>query len=52
MYTERFYTVKSDSHDIAVKETRPANFDEKKKYPVLLSVYGGPNTQKVSFVFL
>ena len=47
MHTEHFFTVKSDGYDIAVKETRPANFDKKKKYPVLLSVYGGPNTQKV-----
>ena len=45
--TEKFYTVKSDGWDIHVKETRPAGFDPKKKYPVLLSVYGGPSTQKV-----
>lgn len=42
-----YYTVKSDGFDIPVKETRPANFDKKKKYAVLFDVYGGPNTQKV-----
>uniref|UniRef100_A0A7M6DQ17 Uncharacterized protein n=1 Tax=Clytia hemisphaerica TaxID=252671 RepID=A0A7M6DQ17_9CNID len=46
--TEKFYTIKSDGWDIHVKETRPAGFDPKKKYPVLLSVYGGPSTQKVT----
>lgn len=47
-----YYTVKSDNVDIAVKETRPPNFDEKKKYAVLFDVYGGPNTQKVWWLFL
>ena len=43
----KYYTVKSDGFDIPVKETRPANFDENKKYAILFDVYGGPNTQKV-----
>ncbi|XP_078344654.1 dipeptidyl peptidase 4-like isoform X2 [Oculina patagonica] len=44
---EETYTVKSDDYDIYVKEYRPPNFDEKKKYAVLFSVYGGPASQKV-----
>ena len=52
LYISRDYIVKSDSMwDIHVKETRPAGFDPLKRYPVLLSVYGGPSTQKVFIWF-
>ena len=43
-----YYNVPSDGFNISVKETRPPDFDPKKKYAVLFDVYGGPNTQKVS----
>lgn len=36
---------------VNVVEVKPANFDESKKYPVLVSVYGGPGIQKVSADF-
>lgn len=41
----------SDGVDINVVEVKPANFDESKQYPVLVSVYGGPGIQKVSCDF-
>lgn len=43
----KYYTIRSNGVEIPVKESRPADFDETKKYPVLLDVYGGPGTQKV-----
>lgn len=42
------YQVKVGGYDIYVKEYRPPNFDEGKRYGVLFSVYGGPNSQKVT----
>ena len=33
-----YYTIKSDGFDIPVKETRPKNFDQKRKYAVLFDV--------------
>jgi dipeptidyl-peptidase 4 len=30
---------------------RPPNFDETKKYPVLVDIYGGPGSQNVSFAY-
>ena len=37
--------VKSDDglYDLPMKVTWPANMDKNKKYPVLISIYGGPN---------
>ena len=26
----------------------PHNFDERKKYPLLINVYGGPNSQQIN----
>ena len=41
--------VKSDDglYDLPMKVTWPANFDKTKKYPVLISIYGGPNAGTV-----
>lgn len=41
--------VKSDDglYDLPMKVTWPLNFDKNKKYPVLISVYGGPNAGTV-----
>ncbi|XP_022795852.1 prolyl endopeptidase FAP-like [Stylophora pistillata] len=41
------YNITSGSYDLYVKEYRPPNFDPRKKYAVLFSVYGGPASQKV-----
>ncbi|QPG77187.1 hypothetical protein FOA43_004594 [Brettanomyces nanus] len=40
-----------DNVTIEFVEVRPANFDSKNKYPVLVSVYGGPGLQKLSSSF-
>jgi dipeptidyl aminopeptidase/acylaminoacyl peptidase len=40
-----------DGVSVNVLEVKPSNFDENKKYPVLVSVYGGPGIQKVSCDF-
>ena len=34
-----YYTVESDGFQIPVRETRPKNFDENKKYAVLFDVW-------------
>ncbi len=41
--------VKSDDglYDLPMKVTWPLNFDKTKKYPVLISIYGGPNAGTV-----
>ncbi len=41
--------VKSDDglYDLPMKVTWPLNFDKNKKYPVLISIYGGPNAGTV-----
>ena len=41
--------VKSDDglYDLPMKVTWPVNMDKSKKYPVLISVYGGPNAGSV-----
>jgi dipeptidyl-peptidase-4 len=40
-----FLRVKSDDglYDLPMKVTWPINMDKNKKYPVLISIYGGPN---------
>ena len=40
-----FLRVKSDDglYDLPMKVTWPVNMDKNKKYPVLVSIYGGPN---------
>ena len=38
-------------YSLNVKEVLPANFDSRKKYPVLFNPYGGPNSQSVQKTF-
>lgn len=47
--TVSFGTIKSEDKrfDLYYKLTLPTHFDESKKYPVLLYVYGGPHSQLV-----
>ncbi|ODV93294.1 hypothetical protein PACTADRAFT_51904 [Pachysolen tannophilus NRRL Y-2460] len=40
-----------DSLDLTVIEVLPENFDPNKKYPLLVSVYGGPGSQKLSLEY-
>lgn len=38
---------KDDKFDLPVTITYPVNFDPTKKYPVLVSIYGGPNAGRI-----
>ncbi|KAA8898505.1 putative dipeptidyl peptidase 4 [Sphaerosporella brunnea] len=40
-----------DGYSLNVKEILPANFDPRKKYPVLFDPYGGPGAQQVAKVY-
>ncbi|MEX2191302.1 MAG: S9 family peptidase [Bacteroidota bacterium] len=43
------FTIRTpDGYDLPAYWTLPTNFDPKKKYPVLISVYGGPSAGTVS----
>lgn len=47
--TPEFGVLKSaDGHDLHYSLLKPADFDASKKYPVIVSVYGGPHAQRVS----
>lgn len=47
--TTEFITLKSkDGFDLYSRIIKPANFDESKKYPVLVYVYGGTHAQLVT----
>tara|TARA_B100000809_G_scaffold266918_1_gene332980 strand:- start:2175 stop:4301 length:2127 start_codon:yes stop_codon:yes gene_type:complete len=47
--TTEFVTLKSkDGSDLFGRILKPANFDQTKKYPVLVYVYGGPHAQMVT----
>ena len=46
--TELFRVMTPDGYNLPVLLTLPLNFDASKKYPVLISVYGGPNAGTVS----
>ena len=48
---EIYSTVNIDGFDLQVVERRPPHFNEKKKYPVLFFLYGGPGSQTVSKSF-
>jgi dipeptidyl aminopeptidase len=43
-----YSTVNIDGYDLNVVERRPAHFSEKKQYPVLFYLYGGPGSQTVT----
>ena len=45
--TELFRVTTSDGYALPVVWTLPTNFNPKEKYPVLISVYGGPNAGTV-----
>jgi dipeptidyl aminopeptidase/acylaminoacyl peptidase len=42
---ERFTAVSKDGTEVDAWIARPPNFDPKKKYPVILTIHGGPFTQ-------
>jgi dipeptidyl aminopeptidase len=44
---EIYQTVKIDGFELEVVERRPPHFNEKKQYPVLFYLYGGPGSQTV-----
>ncbi|KAI8372297.1 dipeptidyl peptidase IV N-terminal region-domain-containing protein [Choanephora cucurbitarum] len=44
-------TISSGGVEMTAMEVLPADFDAKKKYPVLFHVYGGPGSQLVSYRF-
>ncbi len=43
----QFFTVKTEAGDLGAWMIKPKDFDAKKKYPVLMYVYGGPGSQTV-----
>ena len=45
--TKIYSTINVDGFDLQVVERRPANFNEKKKYPVVFYLYNGPASQTV-----
>ena len=49
---EIYSTVTIDGFDLQVVERRPPHFDERKKYPVLFHLYGGPGSQTVDKKFI
>ncbi|KAM8933519.1 prolyl endopeptidase FAP [Pelodytes ibericus] len=49
--TERIDKFVQDGMTFWYKMTLPSNFDETKKYPLLLYVYGGPSSQEVKPTF-
>ena len=48
---ERFTARSKDGTEVEAWLVRPAGFEEGKRYPVLLSIHGGPYTQYVSSFF-
>ncbi|MBA4312861.1 MAG: peptidase S9 family protein [Chlorobiaceae bacterium] len=46
--SELFRVPTSDGFNLPVSWTLPTNFDQNKKYPVLISIYGGPNSPTVA----
>ncbi|KAL9611803.1 MAG: hypothetical protein Q9167_003571 [Letrouitia subvulpina] len=49
--TEIYQTITVNGIELNVVERRPPNFDEKKQYPVLFYLYGGPGSQTVNKKF-
>lgn len=50
--TELFTLKSSDGKDLWCRIIKPSNFDARKKYPVLVYLYGGPHAQMVTNSFL
>lgn len=46
-----YSTVNVDGYNLQVVERRPPHFSEKKQYPVLFYLYGGPGSQTVNKAF-
>jgi dipeptidyl-peptidase-4 len=46
--SELLHVPTSDGYNLPVKWTLPINFDQTKRYPVLINVYGGPGSYDVS----
>ncbi|KAL9102848.1 MAG: hypothetical protein Q9163_002063 [Psora crenata] len=46
-----YSTINMDGVELNVVERRPPHFDEKKQYPVLFQLYGGPGSQLVNKKF-
>jgi dipeptidyl-peptidase 4 len=46
--TEIFTLKSTDGYDLYCRKILPPNFDENKKYPVLVYVYGGPHIQRIT----
>ncbi len=42
-----FFSIPIDDYTLPAYIIKPKNFDESKKYPVLMFVYGGPGSQRV-----
>ncbi|KAM4626104.1 prolyl endopeptidase FAP-like [Discoglossus pictus] len=51
MPTEKIGKIVQDGINFWYKMTLPPHFDESKKYPLLLYVYGGPSSQEVQHTF-
>lgn len=49
---EIYQTVNLGGIDLQVVERRPAHFDERRQYPVIFHLYGGPGSQTVNKKFL
>jgi dipeptidyl aminopeptidase len=47
-----FSTVNVDGFELNVVERRPPHFNERKQYPVLFYLYGGPGSQSVDKTFI
>jgi dipeptidyl-peptidase-4 len=50
-YAELTHVPARDGFQLPVSITRPKDFDPKKKYPVIVSVYGGPSAPQVANSF-
>ncbi|XP_033113542.1 prolyl endopeptidase FAP-like isoform X2 [Anneissia japonica] len=49
---KEFLTLKNEKdQDIHVQLIMPVNYDDKRKHPLLVNVYGGPGSQKVTKAF-
>lgn len=46
--TKEFSTISVNGNDLNMWMIKPANFDESKKYPLLMYQYSGPGSQQVS----
>ena len=46
-----YQTITVDGFELQVVERRPPHFDERKRYPVLFYLYGGPGSQSVAKKF-